>query len=307
MIIDFFVYLLAVVLIAQALLGLAFLVSCIWEKEKRASVFAVLQLVGMVVPVMVLFVLHAMRFFETSIGMLMLAVAYVGGGLGCLLFGLRIGKNSRALKGASGLIFGEVKRTDKRATAGTRVFSLQPGTDEYKEFYEQHPEWEAADAARRKGYHPTDGAIDRPHEGPNQAAVLASQGFSRLLKRPESTTPQAHPRMKDRVIRLSPEEATRRVKGFAKILGADLVGVTELNPLWAFTHKSGIGPDRGREIKVEHQYAVVFATEMPFELMTTGPHTSATIATMSRYAQGAYIATQLAAFIANLGYSATAF
>jgi reductive dehalogenase len=45
---------------------------------------------------------------------------------------------------------------------------------------------------------------------------------------------------------------------------------------------------------------------MGFELVGTAPHSSTTIASMANYAGGAFIATQLAAFIANLGYSASA-
>ena len=37
----------------------------------------------------------------------------------------------------------------------------------------------------------------------------------------------------------------------------------------------------------------------------TGPHSPTMIESMGNYARGAYIATQLAQFIANLGYSAT--
>ena len=40
-------------------------------------------------------------------------------------------------------------------------------------------------------------------------------------------------------------------------------------------------------------------------MISTAPHTPTTIESLSGYAKGAYIATQLAAFIANLGYSAT--
>ena len=45
---------------------------------------------------------------------------------------------------------------------------------------------------------------------------------------------------------------------------------------------------------------------MAFELVGTAPHSATTLACMGNYAQGAFIATQVAAFISNLGYSATA-
>ena len=101
--------------------------------------------------------------------------------------------------------------------------------------------------------------------------------------------------------------STERVKGYARNRGADLVGITEINPLWLYSHRGEIfhenWQDWGKEIKVEHKYAIVFATEMSFEMVGTGPHSPTMIESMGNYAQGAYIATQLAHFIANLGYS----
>jgi reductive dehalogenase len=64
--------------------------------------------------------------------------------------------------------------------------------------------------------------------------------------------------------------------------------------------------DWGTEINLDHQYAIVFAEEMSFEMIGPAPHTPTVIESMKDYAKGAYISTQLAAMIANLGYSASA-
>ena len=89
-----------------------------------------------------------------------------------------------------------------------------------------------------------------------------------------------------------------------------LVGIAEINPLWVYSMRGEIfhenWEDWGKQIEVRHKYAIVFATEMGFELVGAAPHTPTTIASMGNYAKGAFIATQLAAYIANLGYSATA-
>jgi reductive dehalogenase len=45
---------------------------------------------------------------------------------------------------------------------------------------------------------------------------------------------------------------------------------------------------------------------MRFEMVGTAPHTPTVIESMINYAKGAYLATQIAAYIANLGHSATA-
>ena len=123
-------------------------------------------------------------------------------------------------------------------------------------------------------------------------------------------TPQAHFVLKGEKIDLSPDEATERVKGYVKHLGADMVGVTEINPLWIYSHRGEIfhenWEDWGKEMKLDHKYAIVFAEEMSFDMIGPAPHTPTTMESMNNYAKGAYISSQLAAFIANLGYSATA-
>ena len=73
---DFFVYLPGVVLTAQALLGLAFLFSCIWEREKRAAFFGGLQFIGMAGFVAIVFLLKANGFYETAIGKGFLITGY---------------------------------------------------------------------------------------------------------------------------------------------------------------------------------------------------------------------------------------
>ena len=66
------------------------------------------------------------------------------------------------------------------------------------------------------------GNIDKPHEGPNRAALMASGLFATQLATPDKVKLQPRGPNLD----LSAEEATERVKGFARHVGADLVGVT---------------------------------------------------------------------------------
>ena len=100
-----------------------------------------------------------------------------------------------------------------------------------------------------------------------------------------------------------------RIKGFATNLGADLVGIAKIDPLWIYSHRGEIFHDNwedwGREISGDHQYAVVLAEEMDFHMVGTAPHTPSVTESMKNYAKGAYLSTQVAAFIANLGFEAT--
>jgi len=299
-------------LIAQALIGLCFFISCIWEKEKRASVFAGLQFLGMFIVLIVYLYLIGIGFFKTNLGLALLIAMYIFASLAAFLLMKKTAPNPKALKGTKGIIAGDVKRQDERAIVFARNRSLIPGSDQYKAFYREYPEYEAYDTKRRELGGPLGhpGTIDRPYEGPNVAATLASASIPMHLSTPNAFNPQPHPELKGKKFELNPEEATERVKGYARNRGADLVGITEINPLWVYSNRGEIfhenWEDWGKEIKVEHKYAIVFATEMSFEMVGTGPHSPTMIESMGNYAQGAYIATQLAHFIANLGYSATA-
>jgi reductive dehalogenase len=66
------------------------------------------------------------------------------------------------------------------------------------------------------------------------------------------------------------------------------------------------GEEWGQTIDVEHRYAIVFAEEMSRDMIGPAPHTPSAVESMHRYVDGAVIANQVAGFVANLGYSATA-
>jgi reductive dehalogenase len=303
-------------LTAQAFIGLSFLISCIWEKELRATNFALLQFLGMSALLIMFLSLAWIGFFKSGIGFVILVTAYVLVILAALLILLKIGGNPKALEGSKGLIVSDVKRFDERDHVFARNRALRPSSEQYKAYYKEHPEREEVDAQRRSKGGPigNPGIIDRPYSDVNVAMTLASLNMPHHLSTFDKVKPEPHflvkKKLESKKIALSPEEATERVKGYARNLGADLVGVTEINPLWVYSHKGEIfnenWEDWGKEINLDHKFAIVFAEEMSFEMIGPAPHTPTVIESMSNYAKGAYISTQLAAFIANLGYSATA-
>ncbi len=300
----------------QAAIGLFFFISCIWENEKRARVFAGVQFLGMLA-LLVLFLMLASRgFFHTGPGLFLLILGYVASGAAVFFLLRKTGPNPLALQGTKGRIQGEVKRFDEREQVFARNRTLKPGSEQYKRFYEEHPKYEAFDARRRERGGPIGpaGVIDKPHEEADVAMALASQSMCLYLSSPEKVNPEPHFFLKEKVkagkVVLSPKEASERVKGYVLHLGAALVGITEINPLWVYSRRGEIfhenWEDWGKEIELHHKYAVVFAEEMDFRMVGTGPHTPTMMESMGNYAKGAYISTQVAGFIANLGYSAAA-
>jgi reductive dehalogenase len=298
--------------IVQTFIGLTFLISSIWEKEKRATIFGGLQLFGMLGLLLLFIYWRATGFFETGAGLVLLILGIMIGTILAWLLMRKTGQNPKALEGTKGLIIENVKRCDERDIVFARNRTIRPGSEQYKAYYEMRPNYREFDDIRREKGGPLGlpGTIDKPHDKPNVAATMASLSIPLHLSTPEKFKPQAHPELKGQRVDIDPEAASERVKGYIRSLGADLVGITEINSLWIYSNRGEIfhenWDDWGKPIELTHKYAVVFAVEMAFEMVGTAPHTPTTVESMGNYAKGAFIATQLAAYIANLGYSATA-
>lgn len=303
-------------LAVQAFIGLSFFISCILEKETRATIFALLQFIGMTIVLIVFIVLAINGIFHTTLGTVVLIIGYIGAIAAAVLLLRKDKPNPKALEGTKGLVVGEVKRHDEREIIFARNRSLRPDSEQYETFYNEHPEYKEFDDKRRAVGGPMGriGTVDNPNADINNAMTYACINMPAYLGESAKVNPERHFALKeklgDKKIELSPQEATKRVKGYTKRLGASLVGVTELDPLWIYSKRGEIfyenWEDWGKEINIEHKYVIVFAEEMAFDMVSTAPHTPTNIESMYNYAKGAFISTQLASFIANLGYSATA-
>jgi reductive dehalogenase len=303
-------------LTAQAFIGLSFFISCIWEREKRATVFALLQFLGMLALLLAFLFVAWIGFFGTRWGFSLLVGGHVVAALAAFLLLLNIGKNPKALEGTRGLIQGKVAKHDERDIIFARNRALRPGSKEYKAYYAKHPEKEEFDTKRRARGGPIGipGKIDSPNSDANVAMTMASLNIPHYLSAPDMIRPKPHfalkEKLKDKKVPISPQEASLRIKGFAKSVGADMVGITKIDPLWVYSHRGEIfnenWEDWGQDINMTHQYGVVLAEEMALDMIGSAPHTPTVIESMKDYAKGAVISTQIASMIANLGYFATA-
>ena len=306
----------AIGLILSTIISLSFLISSIWENEKRASIFGGLQFAGILFSLIIFFTLNSLGFFETGFGAVILIFLVFLEGLLLFLFYRKTDSNIKALAGTEGYIVDQVNQFDERDHVFSRNRSLPEDSEQYTAYYKDHPELEDLDAKRRSKGGPIGqpGSIDSPEADANIAAMLASLSLPHFLSTSEKYSPEPHFFVKQKVIdkkvMISPEEATSRLKGYAKALGASLVGTTKINPLWIYSRRGEIFNDNweewGEEINVNHAYAIVFATQMDADIVGCAPHTPTCIESMVNYAKGAYISTQVAAYIANLGFYATA-
>jgi len=215
--------------------------------------------------------------------------------------------NLQALKGTEGYIKGQVERFDERDTVFARNRSLPPGSEVYRKYYEMHSGREERDASRRAAGGPLGrlGSIDKEH-CPNVGMLKAAFLMPFSLGRAE----QVAPAMETSPFPIDPQQATHRIKGFAKHLGADLVGICRLDLRWIYSHRGEIfynnWEDWGKEIPSPLPFAIVLATEMDGQLVRGAPHTPSVVESGLNYAKGAYISSILASYIAQLGYPAVA-
>ncbi len=124
-----------------------------------------------------------------------------------------------------------------------------------------------------------------------------------------------------------PERLTYEVRRTAHHLGADLVGVTRLDPRWVYSRaarRAGIGPEPpNKEIRLVEterprqtadalilptrlKYAIVLGVAMDREMISTAPGMLADAATNLGYSKAAMCTITLAAYIRAIGYQAIA-
>ncbi len=115
------------------------------------------------------------------------------------------------------------------------------------------------------------------------------------------TTPQ-----RPEPLELSAAEATRRVKAFARHLGALEVGVTPLRDHHLYSHVGRGQGTWGEPVTLDHRFVIVFTVEMEQELIRNAPMMPAIAESATQYLRGTMIAAALAGYCSRLGYPARA-
>ena len=196
-------------------------------------------------------------------------------------------------------ISGRQEQLDERDALFHRFYTLRPEMPEFDSYYRQHPEKREFDDMVRampsfeeaggRSYHPLVSLYQKAIF--DQVEVLAGD-----LDQPPC----------DQVQEISPREITARLKGFARYLGADLVGTTLLNPAYIYSHVAR-DPDKwGEPVSLDHRYAIVFAVEMNFEMVKHAPWSEVITESSFEYFETAKIATIVSRYIRLLGYEARA-
>lgn len=102
----------------------------------------------------------------------------------------------------------------------------------------------------------------------------------------------------------SREWMTDRIREVARFYGANLVGVTQIDPRWIYSHTFERATGNYERNKVSYKYAIVMAIEMDWKFINESPGLEASAATAMIYSRMPELAGSLAKYIRALGYPA---
>jgi len=191
------------------------------------------------------------------------------------------------------------ERFDERDNVFARR-DLQSGSPEYEDLYRRHPDWREIDDAIRS--YPGLGAFTSPAD---MNMFKAPAWLMRLIGAPDCVDGQpSTPK-----VELAPERATLKIKTFARRLGVDLVGISRMNPAYAYSHRGRVMYPQepwGTPIEVAHEYAISMGFREDVNLIRTAPNSGEMVETGLNYFRSATAAVVLAQYIRSLGYPARA-
>jgi len=197
------------------------------------------------------------------------------------------------------LVVGNVnERVDERDIMFSRE-EYRPGSEKYESYYSRRPELREID--------------DRIRQLPKLLAsggryydAVRSPYTESIFKQIENLTTKVDGEVASNRQEVDPHEITSLIKEFALHLGADEVGVANLNRAFVYSHV-GRGPEPwGQPIESRHRYAIAFALEMAYDNVEAAPRLPITEESARAYLEGALISTSLAQYIRDLGYPARA-
>ncbi len=190
-------------------------------------------------------------------------------------------------------------RFDERDNVFSRR-DLAEGTPESVEYYSRHPE-----LLERDRYFKSLGGFGQGIHPADFDMFDASSWFMTRIGSPDAVdgTPVG------KTIKLTPERFTEKIKSYAQVLGADLVGISELNPAYVYSHRGRRNVPQetcGEPINLNHRFAISLGFHEDLDLIRTGPYPSEMVETGRVYMQSAVVSVVLAQYIRMLGYPARA-
>ena len=187
---------------------------------------------------------------------------------------------------------------DERDIMFSRM-ELKKGTDKFAKYYQMRPENKPKDDLFRR----EPGLLDSKSKLYNPLLFIAAKASF-------STVDLLHPLVEksdsqEKSNQLTKSEISEFIKNWTIKLGAADVGCTLLKPYHIYSH-IGRGENYGKELDLNHKYAIAFTVEMSHESMSYSPQGPIIAESAQQYLKAGTIAVQLAEFIRNLGFEARA-
>ena len=193
---------------------------------------------------------------------------------------------------------GKQEKIDERDVVFAR-FDLEKGEKNYIDYYNWRPSFKEIDEEIRK----LPDILSPSHlkKSPIHFPLAAAE-FDFLEKQLEFVDGQ----VSLQPVEKTAEENSQKLRAILSYLGSDLCGICELDQSFVYSHV-GRGPEPyGKEIFQNHKYAVVFAVEMDWHMISAAPRSPVIIETGKKYVEAARISIIAASFIRRMGYPARA-
>ncbi len=188
-------------------------------------------------------------------------------------------------------------KIDERDTIFSRNELIQ-GSNRFDKYYTQHPEFKETDNKIREKY----GLLSKESLKYNPWLYASAKANFISVETFHSCVEGI---VEENRINAEPSIITKYIKGWVKKAGAVDVGVTKLKEYHKYSYH-GRGKRYGKEVRIDHKYAIAFTVEMDKEMLDSAPGGISVVESAQKYLTVGTIATQLSVFIRKLGYPATA-
>ncbi len=190
-----------------------------------------------------------------------------------------------------------LKQIDERTIMFSRNL-LQQGSKHYEEYYQIYPQHLEADNYFRK----FPGLLSENAKYFNPATFYAAEATFSVI---EHLRDLAEGNANQKQTSVEADSLTRFLDQWTKKIGAVSFGVTPLEEYHKYSHV-GRGEDYGKEVKLDHAYAIAITTEMDKEMMDHAPFGPTVMESGQQYVDSGVMALQIAQFLRRLGYEARA-
>lgn len=191
-----------------------------------------------------------------------------------------------------------VSQIDERDIMFSRRL-LQPGDERYEAYYNLRPQFKENDDVFRKnpGLLGT-GSIfyNARYFAAAEASFQTISGLHHLVDARPGIQPAPE---------LTAQDYTSFIRVWMLHLGAHTVGFTKLMPHHLYSHV-GRGPDFGKEVTLDHPFAIALTVKMGKEPLDYAPAAPTVMESANQYVKSGVLAIQLAQFIGYLGFNARA-